>query len=1218
MSLQLTRLERRLAPSATVSLVSQAADPALTVGASLSRTDVPQRLISADARFTVFDSRAGNVVAGQVDSNNGKDIFLFDRVSNATTLVSRAVDSPVHAGNAQSLNYSLSADGRYVAFQSEATNLIDGFVAGTPTSVNVFVFDRIANSMTAVSHKAGSPLAGANGLSTYPTISQDGRWITFQSNATNLVPGFVPAGAINDLFLYDRLSDVTILVSHDSTSQLKGGTGTSGSALISADGQYLAYRSSAGNLVAGMSGIGGTLFIYNRSTGSNTLVDHAAGKPLTADGASEVAAISADGRFLALQSTAKTLVPGFVDGNGNFGDIYRYDRVTDEMLLVSRSTAGVTGGSNGLHVVSNMTADGRYITFSSTATNLVPGFVDANGGGQDVFLFDCHIGAMTLVSHSAGPSGQSGNRDSRWPVISADGSRIAFSSRATDLVAGFSYGTPTGASWSNVYTFELSTGVIRLASHTSAGPTIGGGTTSWPSLINDDGRWVGFLGASSSFAAGDRNGGPDLFVWDSVSDALLLCSGRKGTQSASAGGDAGGYPSYDHRVTPDGRYVVYSSTAQNVVPGQVDNNNANDVFLLDRQTGVTVLVSRLIGSVNTTGNGVSANPAVSDDGRFVAYDSFATDLVPGFVDNNGNVFSTYTCTDVFLFDRLTGTNVLVSRRFDSPTAGGNDVSGGYFNNFSYPTISADGRYVGYRSQATDLVEGFVDGNGADPQGAGTGNDLYLFDRVTGTNTLVNRAAGTTATGSNGYCYSPMLSADGRYLTYFSVSSDLVAGYVGGKVGNIYSFDRVTGANRLVSHAAGQPLVSCNGSMDPWIAVSADGKFVAFTSTSTNLVTGVTYPNPSTDVFIWDRDADLNNIASRSAGSPFSSANAASATKPGAFSADGRFLVFRSEATDLIAGFVDGNGKFAPDLYVYDRLTGVNTLVSRSATSPTRGGNAETYGGFISGDGRFVAFESEATDLAAGFVLPPPTYLIETEMYLHDRLRGTTDLISHGLSGPTAPASGDSGLSAHGPGSPISHDGSVVLFTSDADNLIVNDFNSFTDLFAYVTPPPRVQSVQLADGSAQRSIIRSLTVIFDQPVFFAGQPAAAFVLTSPVGNVQLAAGSVSGNSVTLTFSGSLTQFGSLVDGKYTLRVLADQVSNIGPLDGNNDGVGGDDFTFNFHRLFGDADGNGFVDAWDFRAFRAAFGSASAVFDLDNDGDTDAADYVAFRGRFGSSV
>lgn len=372
MSLQLTRLERRLAPSATVSLVSRAADPALTAGASLFRGDPPRRLISADGRFALFDSPAGNLIAGQVDTNNGTDLFLFDRLSSATTLVSRAADSPLQAGNGPSQRYSLSADGRYVAFESQATNLINGFVVGGALSVNVFLFDRLANSMTAVSHKAGDPLAGADGSSTYPTISDDGRWVTYQSGATNLMPGFVAAGALNNLFLYDRLSDVTTLVSHDATSQLKGGNLASGSALMSQDGKYLAYFGNAGNLVAGVSGPGGTLLIYNRVTGVNTLVDHVAGKPLvTTAGSSEVSAVSADGRYLALQSTAKGLVAGFVDGNGNFGDIYRYDRVADEMLLVSRSTAGTTTGANGLHLASNMTTDGRYITYSSRSTNLV-------------------------------------------------------------------------------------------------------------------------------------------------------------------------------------------------------------------------------------------------------------------------------------------------------------------------------------------------------------------------------------------------------------------------------------------------------------------------------------------------------------------------------------------------------------------------------------------------------------------------------------------------------------------------------------------------------------------------------------------------------------------------------------------------------------------------------------------------------------------------------
>src|SRR5207302_7726094 len=140
--------------------------------------------------------------------------------------------------------------------------------------------------------------------------------------------------------------------------------------------------------------------------------------------------------------------------------------------------------------------------------------------------------------------------------------------------------------------------------------------------------------------------------------------------------------------------------------------------------------------------------------------------------------------------------------------------------------------------------------------------------------------------------------------------------------------------------------------------------------------------------------------------------------------------------------------------------------------------------------------------------------------------------------------------------------SVITFASDAGNLVANDFNSFRDIFAYVQSPPRVQSLQINDGTPQRSMVRTVTVNFDQPVSFTGDPAAAFSLvhsslpTVPIGVSASASGWV--NSITLSFSGALVQNGSLVDGLYTLLIDASQVRGIGLLDGNGDGTGGDQY------------------------------------------------------------
>jgi hypothetical protein len=718
---------------------------------------------------------------------------------------------------------------------------------------------------------------------------------------------------------------------------------------------------------------------------------------------------------------------------------------------------------------------------------------------------------------------------------------------------------------------------------------------------------VAFTTSAFDLIAHDLNQSPDIVLWDAQAGGLTLASPRQGAASASAGGTIGS-SSDEQKVTPDGRYVAFTSTAPNVVPGQVDANGTQDIFLRDRHTGTTILVSRAAGSTARAGNAGSSMPALSDDGRFVVFVSQAADLVAGFEDNNTFPGGNYTGTDVYLFDRLSGAVSLVSHRHDSPTAGGNGASSTYRRLDSYPSISADGQFVAYLSVADDLVAGFVNAISG-------GANVYLFDRVSGQNTLVNHVPGSDVIGSNGVNSAVRLSANGRYVIYRSHSSNLVAGQVGGLQYNIYSYDRLTGENVLISHAAGLPTTSGNGSAWDTTSVSADGRYVLYTSAASNLVAGVTDENFDYDVFLYDRVFDKSTLVSHAAGDPLRAGNRQSTSYDG-LSADGRFVTYISTAQNLVAGFSDS--KISYEVYLYDRDTGLNTLVSHAAGLPARGSDVDAGPSVISGDGRFVMYRSESSDLVSGFEPAYNPYYAYSQVYVFDRRTGLNALVSHASGAVTKGGSGNSYAYAYGPGATMSVDGSVMLFISSSDNLVPGDFNSFFDVFAYVTPPPRVQTVTIADGSAQRSMIRSLTVTFDQPVFFAGEPAAAFVLTGQAGSVQLEVGSVTGNSVTLTFSGALTQFGSLIDGKYTLRVLADQVSNIGPLDGNNDGVGGDDFTFNFHRLFGDADGNGFVDALDFRAFRGAFGTANAQFDFDGDGDVDAADFAQFRARFGSSV
>src|SRR5213078_1257125 len=239
----------------------------------------------------------------------------------------------------------------------------------------------------------------------------------------------------------------------------------------------------------------------------------------------------------------------------------------------------------------------------------------------------------------------------------------------------------------------------------------------------------------------------------------------------------------------------------------------------DRQTGMTARVS--VDSAGTQGNSSSRAPALSADGRFVAFQSDATNLVVG--DTNGK-------TDVFVHDRQTGP----TERVSVASGGGRLGTGGSGGFFAFPSLSADGRLVAFQSDATNLVAG--DTNGA--------TDLFVHDRQTGTTERVSVASGGRQ--GNGFSAGPVLSADGRFVAFYSTATNLVAGDTNGAT-DVFVHDRQTGTTERVSVAPGG--TQGNGSSAGPV-LSADGGLVAFHSTATNLVAGDA--NGAYDVFVHDR------------------------------------------------------------------------------------------------------------------------------------------------------------------------------------------------------------------------------------------------------------------------------------------------------------------------------------------------------------------------------
>jgi pimeloyl-ACP methyl ester carboxylesterase len=368
--------------------------------------------ISADGRYVAFSSRASSLVSG--DTNGEHDIFVRDSVANTTTRVS--LSSSGMQANSSSYYPSISADGRYVAFYSGANNLVSGDTNGF---VDIFVRDTVANSTTRVS--VSSSGMQANNSSNNPSISADGRYVAFGSYASNLASG--DTNRQPDIFVRDTVANSTTRVSVSSS----GAQGNSGSfdASISTDGRYVAFSSDASNLVSGDTNGFEDVFVRDSVANTTTLLSlSSSGAQGNNRSGQNAPSISGDGRYVAFSSSASNLVSG--DTN-NGGDIFVRDSVANTTTLVSLSSSGAQGSGGS----PSISADGRYVAFVSSASNLVSG--DTNGT-QDIFVRDTIANTTTLVSVSS--SGAQGNGTSYYHSISGDGRYVAFTSYASNLVSG--------------------------------------------------------------------------------------------------------------------------------------------------------------------------------------------------------------------------------------------------------------------------------------------------------------------------------------------------------------------------------------------------------------------------------------------------------------------------------------------------------------------------------------------------------------------------------------------------------------------------------------------------------------------------------------------------------------------------------------------------------------------------------------------------------------
>jgi Tol biopolymer transport system component len=473
--------------------------------------------------------------------------------------------------------------------------------------------------------------------------------------------------------------------------------------------------------------------------------------------------------------------------------------------------------------------------------------------------------------------------------------------------------------------------------------------------------------------------------------ALALTAGAAGaasrieliSQSSSSEGAPSGLSTLG-QISADGRYVAFVSRAGDVISGQVDQParpgdpltpGSWDVFLRDRATGKTTLVSHASSSAvtgGTIGNYTddSIGPVLSPDGRYVAYLSRRANLVPGQSGSAGDI-------NLFLYDRVTNTTKLVSHRRDSSTAGT------FGEIFDPPSLSADGRFVAYVSDSEYVVPGhdtqelkillydrttgvnaFVGVGGGQPKISADGqfvvfydkdSQLRLFDRVAGTTTLVSHAAGSPEAPANDESGNPEISADGGVVAFDSWATDLVPGQTDSKgTEDLFLYDRASGQTTLVSRTATSPTTAVGGSpSEP--SLSADGRWLGFYSTASNMISGVTDGNNDYDVFLYDRTSGAMTLVSHTKSSG-TTATASGGSFPAVVSADGSKVAFLSPAKDLADLPPPPGSDGWWSLFLYDRSTGANTFVGWTTRGGLPGDNQLVLGPRISADGA-VAFTS---------------------------------------------------------------------------------------------------------------------------------------------------------------------------------------------------------------------------------------------------------------------
>lgn len=846
-------------------------------------------VISANGRYVAFLSAAKNLTTNVPGRSLG--VFIHDFDTGQTRLVHAAADHPSFSGDGELVAFARDEDGiSQIVLHDQQSGLMTGLTAGSIALPN------------------SPPPIG----SSRPTLSADGRWVLFESSATNLI-NEPDTNALPDLFLHDVQLRSNILISVGAVP-LPGGPfppppRQSFAPSLTPDGSRVAFLSQNIPAPGTNSIIRTEVWVRDVAQGAylwaSTNVDAFFGSTNTAYVCSHPV-LSANGIIVVFKAVPFRTWPFQSLSNAL---ILRHDLETAETTMIASNSAP--------EVPPALSHDGRYLAYDSL--------------GQ-IFRYDAQIGSNEMATVNATGTSPA-NGTSIGPVLTPNGGRLVFLSTASDLIAT---GNPTMTY--QVYVREFASGTTRLASvNTNGRPALRSLFGTAPQ-IHSQGTRVVFDYAGSDLASGDLNDASDVFLYSMEEGTVKLIS-RAALELPSQSSPAG-IGAELNSVSVDGSKVAFA--AYDIPSFAGDTNRQRDVFVADLNTGNIETLSR--GDPLTDFRG--GQGVISGNGRFGLYfrqtypDSgspyfdnrlwfFWRDLVSGrseqvdpeptgrldigvqnssypALSDDGNII-VFTKrwdsqrTQIYLKDMVAGTNQLVTvNRYNEPA----------WRNAINPALSPDGRWVLFQyNNPGELTTNTF---------ANSGYNLFARDLVDGVTILISAYGSGVGMGT---ATAKSMSASGRYVAYdVWLRDDVPVPQT-----NIYVFDFVTRSNTLI----------CSYCSDP--SLNADARLVAYASRRAG--------SSINDIHVRDRAAGTvarigDNVANDSSSRPL-------------LSADGRYVVFTSRASNYVAN--DDNG--AQDVFLHDRYRGVTYRLSA--------GSAPSARHIISSDGRMVVFQSLAADLSPG-------------------------------------------------------------------------------------------------------------------------------------------------------------------------------------------------------------------------------------------------------------